>query len=255
MMRWSSMRPDITRLRLQFEGLSGRHPGLWPVLPRVLLGVAVFFSLVAVGYGLHWRDLYERLQAGQAEEARLKTEYTEKVRLAVNLGALRKQKEQVDQTVSQLEKQLPSKAEMDALLSDINQAGVGRGAQLQLFKPGQVVVRDYYAELPINVKVAGSFNDLGAFASDLANLPRIVTLNNLTISLPDRSSVLVMEAVAKTFRYLDADEIAQQRQAAAARRKASEGGRRSGTGASPGVGSAPTPSSSTGTPAPTKGSP
>jgi type IV pilus assembly protein PilO len=227
------LRFDLSRTRLQFQGLSGRHPGLWPGLPRALLCVLLFAALVVLGYSLHWRDLHEQLQAGQAEEIRLKAQYTEKVRQAINLEALRKQKEQVDQIVSQLEKQLPSKAEMDALLSDINQAGVGRGAQLQLFKPGQVVVRDYYAELPINVRVSGSFNDLGAFASDLANLPRIVTLNNLVISLPDRASTLTMEAVAKTFRYLDTEEIAQQRQAAA-RRKAGEGARRPGApGASP----------------------
>jgi type IV pilus assembly protein PilO len=224
-------RLDLSRIRLQFQGLNGRHPGLWPLLPRIVLCGLVFAALVAVGYALHWRDLHDQLQTGQAEELRLKAQYTEKVRQAVNLEALRKQKEQVDQIVSQLEKQLPSKAEMDALLSDINQAGVGRGAQLQLFKPGQVVVRDYYAELPINVRVAGSFNDLGSFASDLANLPRIVTLNNVVITLPDRASLLTMEAVAKTFRYLDTEEIAQQRQAAA-RRKAAEGARRPGSGAS-----------------------
>lgn len=223
-----SRRLDLSRVRLQFQGLNGRHPGLWPLLPRLVLCLLLLAAIVAVGYSLHWRDLHEQLQAGQAEELRLKTQYTEKIRQAINLEALRKQKEQVDQIVGQLEKQLPSKAEMDALLSDINQAGVGRGAQLQLFKPGQVVVRDYYAELPINVRVSGSFNDLGAFASDLANLPRIVTLNNLVISLPDRSTALTMEAVAKTFRYLDTEEIAQQRQAAA-RRKAAEGPRRPGS--------------------------
>jgi type IV pilus assembly protein PilO len=134
---------------------------------------------------------------------------------------LRKQKEQVAQYVSQLEKQLPSKAEMDALLSDINQAGVGRGAQLQLFKPGQVVIRDYYAELPITVRVVGNYHDLGAFASDLANLPRIVTLNNLSIQQQDKTVLLTMDATAKTFRYLDAEEIAQQR-AEAAKKKAAE---------------------------------
>jgi len=129
------------------------------------------------------------------------------------------------QYVSQLEKQLPSKAEMDALLSDINQAGVGRGAQLQLFKPGQVVVKDYYAELPIAVRVVGNYHDLGAFASDLANLPRIVTLNNVAIQPFEKTSLLAMEATAKTFRYLDPEEIAQQR-AEAAKKKAAQGAKK-----------------------------
>ena len=116
--------------------------------------------------------------------------------------------------MSQLEKQLPSKAEMDALLSDINKGSVGRGAQLQLFKPGAVVAKEYYAELPISVKVVGNYHDLGAFASDIANLPRIVTLNNLSIVPQEKSQMLVMDATAKTFRYLDAEEIQRQRAAA-----------------------------------------
>ncbi|MFZ9406902.1 MAG: type 4a pilus biogenesis protein PilO [Burkholderiaceae bacterium] len=218
---------DGSRFKAQFQGLSGRHPGLWPVLPRVLLALGLFAALVAVGYSLYWRDLFDQLEAGRSEEARLKSDYSDKIRQAVNLPVLRKQKEQVDQAVSQLEKQLPSRAEMDALLSDINQAGVGRGAQLQLFKPGQVVVREYYAELPIAVRVSGNFHDLGSFASDVANLPRIVTLNNLAITLSDKTGGLTMDAVAKTFRYLDSEEIAKQRQEAA-RRKKGPGGKPSG---------------------------
>lgn len=222
---------DRERLRAQFQGLSGRHPGLWPLLPRTLLLMGLFAALVAVGYSLYWRDLLDRLEAGGAEEVRLKTAYTEKIRLAVNLDALRKQKEQVDQYVSQLEKQLPSKAEMDALLSDINQAGGIRGAQLQLFKPGQVIVREHYAELPITVRVAGQFNDLASFASDLANLPRIVTLNNMTITLAEKTGVLTLDAVAKTFRYLDSDEVALQRQEAARRKPGQTGVRPGAAGA------------------------
>lgn len=228
------------RLRAQFQGLSGRHPGLWPLLPRALLLLGLFAAIVAVGYSLYWRDLIDRLDAGETEEVRLKTAYTEKIRLAVNLPALRKQKEQVDQYVSQLEKQLPSKAEMDALLSDINQAGGLRGAQLQLFKPGQVIVREHYAELPITVRVAGQFNDLASFASDLANLPRIVTLNNMTITLAEKTGVLTLDAVAKTFRYLDSEEIAQQRQEAA-RRKPGQPGARPGTPAAGNRPAAPAP--------------
>ena len=129
---------------------------------------------------------------------------------AVNLEALKKQREQVQQYVTQLEKQLPSKAEMDALLSDINQAGLGRSLQFELFRPGQVLVKDYYAELPISVRVTGGYHDIGAFAADIANLSRIVTLNNIAIT-PAKDGNLVMDATAKTFRYLDNEEIALQR--------------------------------------------
>ncbi|MFM1991180.1 MAG: hypothetical protein RJA99_4137 [Pseudomonadota bacterium] len=206
-----SLKFDAAALAQQFQGLKGRHAGLWPPLPRVVLLIALFAALVAAGWALYWRGLLEELDAGRAEEATLKTAYVDKLKQAVNLPVLKKQKEQVGQFVSQLEKQLPSKAEMDALLSDINQAGVGRGAQLMLFKPGQSVVREYYAELPIAVRVVGSYHDLGAFASDLANLARIVTLNNVQIQQSDKTTVLTMDAVAKTFRYLDGEEIAQQR--------------------------------------------
>ena len=161
----------------------------------------------------------------------LRAEYVDKLKQAVNLEVLRKQKEEVTQYVSALEKQLPSKAEMDALLSDINQAGVGRGLQFELFKPGQVVVREFYAELPISIKLIGNYHDLGAFASDVSNLARIVTLNDINIDLQEKTGQLMLEAVAKTFRYLDSEEIAEQRREAAKAKK----GVRPGTsaGASP----------------------
>lgn len=217
-----SLKLDTGSLAQQFQGLQGRHPGLWPLLPRIVLLIAVFLAIVAGGWVLYWQGLFDELEVGRSQEEALKTQYKDKLRQAVNLEALRKQKEQVSVYVSQLEKQLPSKAEMDALLSDINQAGVGRGARLQLFKPGQVVVRDYYAELPITVRVIGNYHDLGAFASDLANLPRIVTLSNLSIQ-QDKTMGLTMDAIAKTFRYLDPDEIAAHRAAAAAEAKKAKG--------------------------------
>lgn len=130
----------------------------------------------------------------------------------VNFEALLKQREQVLQYVTQLEKQLPSKAEMDALLSDINQAGLGRSLQFELFRPGQVSVKEYYAELPISVRVVGKYHDIGSFAADIASLSRIVTLNNLTVTA-GRDGMLGMDATARTFRYLDTDEIAAQRKA------------------------------------------
>ena len=214
---------DFGAVTRQFEGLQGRHPGLWPALPKTLLLIAVLASLLFVGWLVYWRGLLEELETGKQQELQLRAEYTDKVKKAVNLDDLRKQKVQVEQYVGVLEKQLPSRAEMDALLTDINQAGVGRGAQLQLFKPGQVQVKDYYAELPITVKVVGNYHDLGSFSSDIANLPRIVTLNNLTIMRQSKTNLLEMDATAKTFRYLDKEEIDAQRQAVAAAKK---GGRK-----------------------------
>lgn len=210
---------DFGAITRQFEGLQGRHPGLWPALPKTLLLLALLASLLFVGWLVYWRGLLEELETGQQQELQLRAEYTDKVKKAVNLDDLRKQKVQVEQYVGVLEKQLPSRAEMDALLTDINQAGVGRGAQLQLFKPGQVQIKDYYAELPITVKVVGNYHDLGSFSSDIANLPRIVTLNNLTIMRQSKTNLLEMDATAKTFRYLDKEEIDAQRQAAAAAKK------------------------------------
>lgn len=197
----------------QFRDLDPKDPSNWPVFPRYALFVAVTV-LVVVGMWFLWLNTFaDELEAEQAKEVKLRQEYTVKLGKAVNLEALRKQREQVQQYVTQLEKQLPSKAEMDALLSDINQAGLGRSLQFDLFRPGQVAVKDYYAELPIAVRVTGRYHDIGAFASDIANLSRIVTLNNLTI-LPGKGGALTMDATAKTFRYLDVNEVAAQRKAA-----------------------------------------
>ena len=222
---FSSFKLDTAALAAQFANLRGRHPGLWPALPRGLLLLGVFATILLAGYATYWRGLFEELQLGRDKEGSLKAQYADKLKQAINLPALRKQKEQVNVMVSQLEKQLPSKAEMDAVLSDINQAGVGRGAQLVLFKPGETVVKEYYAELPIAVRVVGSYHDLGAFASDLANMPRIVTLQNVQIVPQDKDKakdgLLTMDATAKTFRYLDPEEVAQQR-GAAAKKKAAE---------------------------------
>ena len=198
----------------QFRNLDPKDPSSWPAFPRYALftGVAV---LVVVALWFLWLNTSEAdLEVERAKEITLREEYKVKLGKAVNLEALKKQREQVQQYVTQLEKQLPSKAEMDALLSDINQAGLGRSLQFDLFRPGQVIVKDYYAELPITVRVTGRYHDLGAFASDIANLSRIVTLNNLAI-VPGKDGALAMDATAKTFRYLDAGEIAAQRKAAA----------------------------------------
>ena len=202
----------------QFEGLSGRHPGQWPLIPRALCGVGVLVAVLAAGWFAYLDGQLDELAKGQAEEAKLKEDYKSKIQQSINLEGLRKQKAQVGEYVATLEKQLPSKSEMDALLSDINQAGIGRGLQFELFKPGQVVAKDYYAELPIDIKVSGSYHDVGAFSSDIANLPRIVTLNNMSL-VAGKDGGLTLEAIAKTFRYLDADEVAAQRKAAADKKK------------------------------------
>jgi type IV pilus assembly protein PilO len=203
----------------QFQNLNGRHPGQWPLLPRALCGAGVLLAVLALGWFFYWDAQLEDLSQGERREQELRDAYKSKVQQAVNLDALRKQKEQVGEYVATLEKQLPSKAEMDALLSDINQAGLGRGLQFELFKPGQVVVKDYYAELPIDIKITGSYHDVAAFTSDIANLPRIVTLNNLSLDTGKDNNLLSMEAVAKTFRYLDKEELAAQRKAEADAKK------------------------------------
>ncbi len=202
----------------QFRGLNGRDPGQWPLAPRALCAIGVLAAVIGLGWGLYWNGQLDELNAGQAEEEKLKGEYKTKIQQAINLDGLRKQKEQVKEYVATLEKQLPSKAEMDALLSDINQSGLGRGLQFELFKPGQVVVKDYYAELPIDIKVTGTYHDVGAFGSDIANLPRIVTLNNMNL-VAGKDGLLTLDAVAKTFRYLDAEEVNAQRKAAADKKK------------------------------------
>jgi type IV pilus assembly protein PilO len=205
----------------QFRDLNGRHPGQWPLAPRVLCAVGVTVAVCAAGYFGYWSSQFEEQEAGLAQENKLREEYKLKTAQAINLDALRAQKAQVDQYVDRLQKQLPSKAEMAALLTDINQAGTGRGLQFELFKPQQVVVKDYYAELPIDIKITGSYHDIGAFTGDIANLPRIVTLNNLALST-GKDGTLLLEAVAKTFRYLDPEEVAAQRKAAADKKKAAK---------------------------------
>jgi len=205
-----------TDIAAQFRGLTLDNVGIWPILPRMTLWGAVVLACAAGGYAVLWRGQVDELDQLRQQEVQLKDQYRSKLQQAINLEELRRQKEQVNQYVLTLEKQLPSKAEMDALLSDINQAGIGRGLQFELFRPGQVILRDYYAELPITVRVSGRYHDLGAFTSDIANLPRIVTLNNLNVQTI-KSPTLSLDAVAKTFRYLDEDELTAQRKARAAK--------------------------------------
>ena len=195
----------------QFKNVNWRDIGNTAPGPKIVALLLLLMVVVAAGWYFYWNGLNEELDAAKGKENQLKEEYKTKKAKAVNLPELKKQLVQVGQYVSTLEKQLPSKAEMDALLTDINQAGLGRGLQFDLFRPATVNVKEYYAEQPIAVRVTGSYHDLGAFASDIANLSRIVTLNDITILTPPIGGTLAMETTAKTFRYLDNEEVAAQR--------------------------------------------
>ena len=197
----------------QFRSLNPNEPGQWPLLPKIMTWAVVAIVMVVLGWFMLLATAHDELDAERAREPGLKQDYRAKLGQAVNLAELRKQKLQVEEYVTQLEKQLPGKAEMDALLSDINQAGLGRGLQFELFRPGVVLVKDYYAELPISIRVSGRYHDIGAFAGDIANLSRIVTLHNMSIvgSPRDTTGTLTMEATARTYRYLDTSEIEEIR--------------------------------------------
>ena len=202
----------------QFNDLNLQQPGQWPFLPRLTAWAIVVVIVVVIGWFAALSDQANDLQAARDKEPALKTEYRNKLAQAINLDALKKQKEDVQTYVTQLEKQLPGKAEMDALLTDINQAGVGRGLVIDQFIPGQTETKEYYAELPIAIRVTGRFHDIGAFAADIASLSRIVTLHNLSITPDPKSSGggLSMEATARTYRYLDPTEVIQARAASGA---------------------------------------
>ncbi len=196
---------QLVQIAEQFKNLDRSQPAAWPIYPQMLLYIATVAAVLVAGWFLFLKSGGDDLAASVEKEATLKNTYVDKYTQAVNLDALQEQRKQVQQYVLQLEKQLPSKAEMDALLSDINQAGLGRGLQFELFKPGAVAVKTYYAELPIEVKVSGKYHDIGSFAADVASLSRIVTLNNIFL-VPDKSGNLILTTTAKTFRYLDAGE-------------------------------------------------
>jgi len=202
----------LEAIQRQFKNLDTRDPSAWPVLPKVILCVFIAAAVAIVAWFAFLQEYEVQLEEERSKELVLRTDYQKKLVKAVSLDALKKQREQIQQYVIQLEKQLPSKAEMAALLSDINQSGLGRSLQFELFRPGQVVVKDYYAELPITIRVTGKYHDIGAFASDIAHLSRIVTLNNMAI-VPNARDVLTMDATARTFRYLDPEEIQAQKKA------------------------------------------
>jgi type IV pilus assembly protein PilO len=207
----------VEQVASQFRGLNRNEPGQWPLLPKLATWLALGLMVVVAGWFLLLSDTTDSLDAERNKEPGLRQDYRAKLAQAVNLAELRKQKQQVEEYVTQLEKQLPGKAEMDALLTDINQAGIGRGLQFELFRPGAVAVRDYYAELPITIRVTGRYHDIGAFTADIANLSRIVTLHDLSITTA--GSNLAMDAVARTYRYLDSAEVAAQKKPAPGAKK------------------------------------
>ena len=215
---------DFATLASDFKNLDPKDPGLWPILPRIIILFGVFVVLLVLGWWLGWRPELEELDNKQQEMEKLKTEWLDKKQQAVNLEEYQKQLAEINRSFGVLLKQLPNASEMESLLVDINQAGLGRGLQFELFKPGGEVMKDFYAELPITVKVTGNYHDFGAFTGDVAKLPRIVTLNDIDVS-PAKDGGLTMSAVAKTFRYLDEDEVARQRKEKAAAAKAKAEGK------------------------------
>jgi len=193
----------------ELKNLNPKKPGTWPWPAKIIAFVAMFVAVVAAGAVLLWQDQWDYLDNIKEEEGRLKDTFLIKKRQAINLDLIKKQLNETKESLGALLKQLPNKSEMDALLTDINQAGLGRGLQFELFRPGAETVNGSFAEQPIIIKVMGNYDDIGKFSSDIAMLPRIVTLNNIAIT--PVSAGLSMDAVAKTYRYLDEAELAEQK--------------------------------------------
>lgn len=200
------------------KNLNPKKPGAWPWPAKIIAFAAIFICVVVAGAMLVWQGQWDDLNKSRAEEAQLKEDFLAKKRQAINLDLIKKQLTETQESFGALLKQLPNKSEMDALLTDINQAGLGRGLQFELFKPGPETVNGSFAVQPITIKVTGNYDDLGKFSSDIAMLPRIVTLNDISISPLGSSGLLSMVATAKTFRYLDEKEAAAQKKPAGAKK-------------------------------------
>lgn len=200
---------DLNQVMEDFRRIND-DPGTWPLVPKVVVLLGVFLAVIVVGWLFLWSSQLSDLSSAEEKEEKLKSEFVQKKTMAVNLDIYTQQLEEMDRSFGVLLKQLPNRSEVESLLVEINQAGLGRGMQFELFKPGKEEIKDFYAELPIAVKVLGTYHDFGAFAADIAKLPRIVTLNDLRIA-PSKdagSGELVMEMNIKTFRYLDETELA-----------------------------------------------
>ncbi|OMG56365.1 pilus assembly protein PilO [Azonexus hydrophilus] len=202
---------DIQAILDDFRYMNPNDPGAWPVVPKVTILVGLFFALLLAGWWFLWSDQLSVLERSEQEELTLKDQFIAKKRQAVNLDLYTQQLAEIDRSFGALLKQLPNKSEIEALLIEVNQAGLGRGLQFELFRPGAEQIKDFYAELPVTVKINGSYHDIGTFAADIAKLPRIVTLNGVSVAPLKSSELLTLDATVKTFRYLDENEIAQQK--------------------------------------------
>jgi type IV pilus assembly protein PilO len=209
---------DFQAIADDFRYLNPNDPGAWPLIPKLTMLFGLFVVLLVAGWWFLWSDQLAELEGKQKEEETLKQQYLDKKKQAVNLDLYIEQLAEIDRSFVALLKQLPNKSEIEALLIEVNQAGLGRGLQFDLFRPGAEQVKDFYAELPIAVKINGGYHDFGAFAADIAKLPRIVTLNNISI-VPGKDGVLSLDATTKTFRYLDEEEVAKQKKAAQGAKK------------------------------------
>jgi type IV pilus assembly protein PilO len=220
---------NIQRLQDDFSGLDFNDPGVWPLAPKIVVYVVLLVAVVALGWYLDWDDQWQQHAQKEKEELTLREQWITKKKLAVNLDEYKRQLAEIDRQFGALLKQLPEKAEIDTLLADVNQAGLGRGLQFDLFRPAGNRVRDFYTEIPVNIIVNGGYHDLGEFVADVAKMPRIVSISNVQLALPSArgntaidtsAGRLAMTAQAVTYRYLDEQEQSQQRAAAtAARRK------------------------------------
>lgn len=207
---------NLNALLDQFRYMDPNDPGAWPLLPRVTVLLVVFLAWLAAAWWFVWSDQLSALENARQEEVTLKNDFLMKKRQAINLDLYTQQLAEMDRSFGALLKQLPNRAEVEALLIEVNQSGLGRGLQFELFRPGAEQVKDFYAELPVTLKVNGSYHDIGAFAADIARLPRIVTLNDISLTPMKGGELLSLDATAKTFRYLDENELLQQKRPAKA---------------------------------------
>lgn len=209
---------NFNQIADDFKRTNWKDPGTWSFAPKLLVLIALLVVIPVGGYFLVWDPQYVELDKGRAQEKSLKDDYLKKKTQAINLDLHKQQLREIDTQFGALLKQLPNKAQMDALLVDINQAGLSRGLQFELFRPAAgEAAREFYSELPIQVKVIGTYHDMGAFAADIGQLPRIVTLNDVAIEASKEGN-LIMDVTARTFRYLDDEEVAAQRKAAASKK-------------------------------------
>lgn len=210
---------NFNQLVEEFKRTNWRDPGTWQAIPKFVVLAAILVAIPVAGFFAFTQSQLDDLERAAQEEAKLKADYVAKKKQAINLDLYRQQLREIDTQFGALLRQLPNKSQMDALLVDINQAGLGRGLQFELFRPAaSEIAREFYAELPIQVKVTGAYHDMGAFAGDVAQLSRIVTLNDVSL-VAGKDGNLTMDATARTFRYLDEDEVAAQRKAQAAAKK------------------------------------